>query len=173
MIVSNDLKWSSNTNHITQKAMKSFWIIRRLKNLGFEENFLIDVYQKEIRSVLEFGAPVWHGSLTDYDSDRIENIQKKIFKIILQNKYTTYDDACVHFKMNTLKSRRLKICLKFSHKELKKDESLFKKFHPKVINRHTHKKIVEEVTCNTDRYFNSSVPYLSRLMNNDHASKTK
>ena len=56
---------------------------------------------------------------------------------------------------------------------MKRKDSIFPKFKPTVINRHTHKKIVEEVQCRTDRYYKSAIPYLSRIINKDHADKLK
>ena len=122
---------------------------------------------------MEFAVPVRTGALIEKDSDRMENIKKKMFKLILQNRYTTYEEACEKFKWETVKDRRRKLCLKFSKKELKKETSIFNRLEPKVITRHTHKKIVSEFSCHTNRYFNSALPYLSRLVNEDHSSKTQ
>ena len=142
-----------------------------MKKLGFEDYILNDIYQKEIRSILEFAVPVWTGALTDQDSERIESIQKRVFKLILQNKYTSYKDACKQFKCETLKDRRKKLCLKFSKKEYKKEQSIFTKVQPKMKTRHTKKKIVKEFLCHSNRYYRSALPFLSRLLNEDHASK--
>ena len=93
---------------------------------------------------------------------------------MLQNKYKTYEEACKHFNTESLENRRVKLCLKFAYKEYKKDDqSILKKFNPKVINRHTNKKIVVEYQCFTERYFKSSIPYISRLLNEDNARKLK
>ena len=47
VIISNDLKWSSNTEHITSKAKQKLWTLRKLSKMGFDDNFIIDVYCKE------------------------------------------------------------------------------------------------------------------------------
>ena len=39
-------------------------MLRRLKNLGAKEEELLDVYTKQIRSVLEMAVPVWEPGLT-------------------------------------------------------------------------------------------------------------
>ena len=84
VIISNDLKWSSNTEHITSKAKQKLWTLRKLSKMGFDDNFIIDVYCKEVRSILEYCAPVWSGGLTMRDSNKIENIQKSFLKILIQ-----------------------------------------------------------------------------------------
>ena len=64
LIMRSDLKWSSNTKSIMARAYSKLWIIRRLKYLGAEGQDLVDIFCKHVRSVLEFGAPVWHSGLT-------------------------------------------------------------------------------------------------------------
>ena len=151
IIISSDLKWTANTDYIISRAMKNIWVLRRLKNLGLDKSIILDVYQKEIRSILEFGAPIWNGNISQYDSNRIEQVQKKVFRLILENSYNSYEEACTTLKTKPLKERRIQLCLKFAQKEVKKEDSIFKKYDPKINIRHKHKKKVEEIFCNTDR----------------------
>ena len=74
VIITSDLKFSSNTEFIVKKAFGRIWMLRRLKNLGADTGQLIDVYIKQIRSVLELAVPVWHSSLTVADRLRIEKV---------------------------------------------------------------------------------------------------
>ena len=64
VIVSNDLKWTENTDYICQKAMKKIWVLRRMIFMGLETEHIFDTYTKEVRSILELAVPVWHSSLT-------------------------------------------------------------------------------------------------------------
>ena len=52
LIVSDDSKWSHNTNEITQRAMLKIWTIRRMKSLGHSADIILEVYFKEKRSIL-------------------------------------------------------------------------------------------------------------------------
>ena len=56
--ISDNMKWKSNTENMIKKASKRLWILRRLRSLGAKSNSLLDVYVKQVRSILEFGAPV-------------------------------------------------------------------------------------------------------------------
>ena len=47
------------------------WTIRKLYKLGVNQKFIIDVYIKEIRSILEYNVPVWNGNLTMKESEKI------------------------------------------------------------------------------------------------------
>ena len=58
------MKWYDNTNYICQKGYERLWMLRRLKVLGAIEAELLDVYHKQVRSVLVLGVPVWQPALT-------------------------------------------------------------------------------------------------------------
>ena len=57
------------------KANKRLWIFHRLKNLGAnnEVDFL-EVYEKQIRCLLELAVPAWQSSLTLAEKRDIERI---------------------------------------------------------------------------------------------------
>ena len=77
LIIRSDMKWSSNTKNMLAKANKRLWILRRLKNLGTNDSDLVDVYTKQIRSVLELAVPAWQGSLSQAEKTDLERVQKK------------------------------------------------------------------------------------------------
>ena len=74
------------------------WVIRRLKQYSIENEKLVDVYKKEVRSLLEYAVPVWHSSITNVQSKQIERVQKQAFRIILEHNYLSYDVACTFHK---------------------------------------------------------------------------
>ncbi len=49
---------------IVKKAARRLYFLKVLKSYGALEKDLITFYTSVIRSVLEYGAQVWHGSLT-------------------------------------------------------------------------------------------------------------
>ena len=164
VIISQDLKWFKNTSYICEKAQKRLWILRRLLECKLSTHEMFDVYTKEIRSVLELAVPVWHPGLTKSQINKIENIQKLAFKIILQKKYINYEQACKHLSALTLAERRDNLCLKFAKKNLKSEHSFFTKLETN-LNRRNPIRTVKEPKCNTRRYQQSSIPYLARELN--------
>ena len=44
---------------------------------------LLDVYQKQVRCLVEYASPVWTGGLTLDEVHQIERVQKTAFAIIL------------------------------------------------------------------------------------------
>ena len=53
VVLRSDLSWSSNTEYMVKRAYKKLWCLRRLKKLGANHADLLDVYFKQIRSILE------------------------------------------------------------------------------------------------------------------------
>ena len=93
VMISSNLKWDENTDYITKKAYSRLWMLRRLKNLGLKKTSLLQVFTMQIRSVLEFGAVVWHSMLTDQNSRAIERVQKSALSVILGPSYLCYENA--------------------------------------------------------------------------------
>ena len=60
----NDLSWKSNTKSMVKRAFKKLWAIQRLKRHGANLNDLVDIYVKQVISILELGVPVWNSGLT-------------------------------------------------------------------------------------------------------------
>ena len=110
LIVSNDLTWKRNTEYLTKKAYQKLWSIKRLIKHGASLDDIIDIYEKQVRSVLEFGVPVWNSGITKEEALEIERVQKSFLHIALGNSYKTYESALEITGLETLENRRLKLC---------------------------------------------------------------
>ena len=176
VMLTSDLKWSANTNYICQKAFKTMWTLRRMKQLNLEPLLILDVYIKEVRSVLELAVPAWHSGLTVRQSADIERVQKVAVYIILSDFSTgksefTYDMALVILDIEPLAVRRDRLCLNFAKKTLKSRHS--EMFPKKVDVYHTRQPtdLIQEHYSNTKRCFKSPLNYLSRLLNENARAK--
>ena len=107
--VDDNLKWNTNTNHIVKKAAKRLHLLKVLKSYGASEKDLMAFYTSVIRSVMEYRAQVWHGSLTGEQCHDIERIQKRALRIIYPE--ITYNEALTRRGIQTLESRRETKCV--------------------------------------------------------------
>ena len=87
VILSSDLKWNKNTDQICSKGNQRFYFLRRLKQFGLSKEELIRGWQSMIRPITEYAAPLWHSSLTDKESGRLERLQKRALGLILGTTY--------------------------------------------------------------------------------------
>ena len=93
LLISDDLTWKANTDHLVKKAFKRMSILSNLLSFSVPLHELIHIYILYIRSVVEQACIVWHSSLTKGESLDLERIQKVALRIILGDSYRTYEEA--------------------------------------------------------------------------------
>ena len=174
IILQSDLKWHANTQYMCEKGYARLWMLRRLKSLGASIPEMLDVYQKQVRSVLELAVPVWEPGLTQLESKQIERVQKAAFYIILGEKYTSYSNAVAVLDCDLLSDRRLKLCLTFARKCFKhpKYQNWFCPNPPETTKTRAEKTVLKMVNTRTDRYEDSPIPYLTKILD-QHLAQTK
>ena len=119
VILTSDLKWEQNTQYIVQRCNSKVWTLRRLKKLGTSKDDLLEVYFKQIRTILEYASPVWNSGLTGDDIINLERVQKTVLHIILGDSYKSYSSALKATGIQKLSARRKKLSLDFAKKALK------------------------------------------------------
>ena len=166
VVVTPDMKWNANTRHIVQKAFKRMWILRRLKNNGAETQELKDVYIKQIRSILELAVPAWHPGLTVQNTIDIEQVQRAALQIMLGQEFRSYNSALNILNLESLATRREKLCLKFSKKASKhwKHSNWFNENNKDKETRLPRPKYCP-VFSRTKRFQNIPISYLTGLLN--------
>ena len=85
---------------------------------------LKDIYDKQVRCMVEIATPAWNGALTVFEKMDIERVQKTALHIMLGERYENYADALDLVDLESLEARRRKLCLKFAIK---------------AVNDHKHK----------------------------------
>ena len=109
--IDDDLKWKTNTEYIVKNATKRLHFLKILKGYNAPREDLKTFYISAIRSILEYGTKIWHGSLTEEQSKNIERIQRRGMKIICPEDLY-YEQALIECGMETLENRREKMCIK-------------------------------------------------------------
>ena len=148
---------------IDVKAYKRLWILRRLKTLGASREDLLDVFVKQVRSVMELAVPAWHSGLTIEEASDIKRVQRAALHIILGEEYNTYKEALKLVNLGSLESRRVNLCKKFSSKAAKnqKHSNWF------ILNQKTSNTRQEQPVyclCKTRRFKTSPLSYLTSLL---------
>ena len=119
--------------------------------------------------MLEQSSVVWHSSLSCENRKDLERLQKTAVRIILGKTYNNYKQGLKMLNLQTLNQRRKMLCLKFARKCLMNEK--VRKFFPKNTSKHKMKKRktkpFKQSKINTERYKNSAIPYMRRLLNKD------
>ena len=168
--VNNKLNWDQNTKFLVQKANAKMRLLHKLVKFGVPQEDLKVIYILYIRSHLEQSCQVWHSSLTSENVTDLERVQKNALRIILQERYLTYTNALEVLALDSLYDRREKLCLLFAKKCLKsKNHQVSSMFPLNDIQTSMETRASEKYHVNmakTERYKNSSIPYMQRLLNN-------
>ena len=166
VIIQNDLSFRKNTQSIIRKAYARMIILEKLYEFNLPIEEMVNIYTLFIRSVVEQSCIVWHSSLSEDDHIALERVQKIALRIILDSQYTDYRSALTQTNLDSLRSRRKYLCLKFAKTCVKKGKlkDLFPLIN-KNVNTRPHEKF-HVTKAKTERLANkSAVPYLQRLLN--------
>ena len=140
--------------------------------MGANESQMLDVYIKQVRSVLELAVPVWHSSLTIADKLSIERVQKAALHVIFGHDYNSYSFACETANLLTLEERRNKLCKKFGFKAVKNvKHSKWFKVNRKISKTRQKQPLFCPVVSRTTRFDKSPISYLTKLLNKHFKTK--
>ena len=168
-IIEDKLKWNLEIERLIKAANKRMVLLHKVSKFTSRISDLKLIYNSKIRSILETSCVVWHSSITLKQRSMLERLQKSAFRIILKNSYESYENALQVMNMDTLDSRRDKLCLRFAKSCLRHSRmrSMFpvKALSHSMMKRHTDKFEVNKAI--TERYKRSAIPYMQRMLNND------
>ena len=104
----------------------------------------------------------------NWQTSAIERVQKVAVSIILSNQFGkceySYDMALVLLSIEPLADRRYKLCKTFARKTLKSRHADIFKTNPNQHSTRSRPEFFME-KCNTNRFFNSPINYLTRILN--------
>ena len=81
VIIDNKLTGSANTSKLYKKCKQRIHFLRVLKNIHVDKSILTLFYKAVIESILGFAIPVWYGSLTCQDKNKLKKIVKTAGKL--------------------------------------------------------------------------------------------
>ena len=171
--ISEDLSWTKNCQQICIKSFSRLSMLTKLKYIGTSIEDLIDIYILYIRSIAEYCSVAYHSRLRASETNKLERIQKTCLKKILGEMYIDYESALEMCALDTLHTRRINRCLKFSLKCLKhtRNQKIFP-FNTRIHGQgQTSKELYEVNWAKTEAYRMSAIPYCQRLLNEHHKLK--
>ena len=85
--------WGEQITQMTKKASKTIWLLRRMKQLGIDEQTITNYWKSEGRCHLEFCAPVWSGAITVAPARDLARVQKRAVAAITGSRREEYGAA--------------------------------------------------------------------------------
>ncbi|KAK8371864.1 hypothetical protein O3P69_011851 [Scylla paramamosain] len=165
LVMNSNLTWQDHVDHIVKKASKLFFMLFKARSFGATQKQLVQLNCQRIRPVLEYACPVWHSGLTTAQRTTLERVQKRVCRIILGGSYNSYTATLTTFGLLSLEDRRGQLSFSFGEKMKENDhlQLLPQRAPSRYQTRHSAR--LPPVRCRTERYRNSTIPYVTRLAN--------
>ena len=168
VIIQNDLKWDENTASLVKRANARMVIWQKLSEFGAPREDMKITYISYIRSILEQSCVVWQSSHTTENKEDLTRVQKTSCRIILKNRYNSYEKALESLDLEDLNERRDKLCKLFARKAAKSSNPHFKLIENPYTMKLRNPKTYQVTHCNTERLKMSAVPQMQRMLNEIH-----
>lgn len=85
--ISNQLKFDKHLEITTSKATKQLFLLKKLKDMGYDRRELEQLYESLIVPVITFGITVWGGS-SNCHLEKIDRLQRKAQNMLQLTSYT-------------------------------------------------------------------------------------
>ena len=169
-VITSDLKWEENTSLLVKKANARMQLLRKCASFSKDKDELKNIYILFIRSILEQSCVLWHSSLTQEDSNNLERVQKSAVKVILNDEFEEYELGLQNLNLQTLHDRRITLCGNFALQSTTHERlfSMFPKNEKEINSEIRNPEHFKVNMALTERYKNSSIPYMQRLLNKLH-----
>ena len=166
--IDNKLTWNDHVKSTIKSSTYRLHLLRRLKSLGLPAEELKNIFNTFILPKLTYAAPAWSSSLGIGQRKDLERVQKRACRIILGPNYEGYDDALHKLHLPRLETLYQELTLHFGRKLLvnPRHRDLLPPDNPPPARRtRHHNRLQQPPSNNTQRYRNSAVHTIVRMLN--------
>ena len=174
-IIKDDFSWDDNCALIIKKVNARMQLLRGVLSFGASTEEMVHLWTVFCRSVLEQSCVVWHGTLTQDNTDDLERTQKTFCKLMLKEKYETYENSLLLLNLDSLTERRNILSLKFAKSGIKNNKlNDLLPLTDKIHNMKTRKNEMYKVEfANTERLKNASIITMQNLLNENEQNRLR
>ena len=166
-IFTDNFSWDENCAAIIKKVNARMQLLTKIWSFGSTKEEMVHLWKVYCLSILEQLCVVWGSSLTLENKHDLERTQKTFCKLVLEEDFSTYNEALVILGLHTLTERRQKLTLDFARRSISddilRDLFLIKRKRHEMATRNTEKYSVNH--ANTNRYKNSPIPTMQNMLN--------
>jgi hypothetical protein len=163
--ITDTLDWDQHIDAICTKASKRLHFLKMLKRSAMAPDDLLQYYKSVVRPVLEYACPAWQSSLNGNQRNKLEAIQKRALRIISgYNNDLTYENLCALYNIETINFRLDLLTRSFFYNKICGPNDclhwlLPSERQPEIVAKLRHADKLPGITCRTERFRNSFIPY--------------
>ena len=168
-VITNTLSWDENCTRIIKKVNARMLLLRKVWSFGSSREEMVQLWKTFCLSLLEQSCAVWNNGLTAENEADLERTQteKTFCKMVLGEKYQSYFESLTLLNLQTLKSRRDTLTLRFAKQSLA--DGKLREYFPLRRKQHAMKTRKNEkyrvFKAHTQRYLNSPIISMQRQLN--------
>lgn len=161
---------AAHVRAVCRRMKRKYWSLRHLKEIGFNDKELVEVYSSSVRPTADYCSVVYHSMLTDEQDEMLENAQVGALRAIFGPKISGRK-LREKAGLTTLRKRRIEQCDKFANKCLASER--FRHWFPlkegRISARSSEK--YKEFYARCDRLKDSPLFYMRRRLNGKDGKK--
>ena len=115
-IINNKLSWNENCEMLIKKVNKRMQLLRKVWSFGSSKEDMVHLWVVYCQSILEQSCVVWNSSLSQQNSQDLERTQRTFCKLMLREKFKSYELALEELNLILLSERREILCKNFANK---------------------------------------------------------
>ena len=96
-------------------------LLQKVWSFGSTNEEMVQLWKTYCLSVLEQSCVVWSSGLTNENKMDLERTQKTFCKLVLEEDFSTYNEALVTLGLQKLTERRQKLTLDFAKRSISDD----------------------------------------------------
>ena len=171
VVVQNDLRWNAQIQHMVKKASKTIWLLRRMNQMGVDQQTIARYWKAEGLCHLEYCSPVYSGALTKLQERDLARVHRRAVAAItgVRTRGEEFSQTCRRLGLeDDLSQRRLRLAQKFAKRtsEKSRHQDIFERLN-NPHNTRRGGKVWRDPVCHTRRHLQSARPYLTRLLNEE------
>ena len=166
LIISDTLKWNSNTDMLIKRAYKRVTILRKLTNFNIPISDLIHIYKLYVRSALEQSSVVWSASISTEEMNAFERCQKISLRVMYKEAYVSYDSALIRANLPCMSDQFCNLRYTFAKKCTlnEKTKHMFPLNEPQIISTRASEKYKTPFAYHS-RFQKSAIIQMSKQLN--------
>ena len=152
--------------HVISKVNSIMQLLRKCYSFGATKIEMVKLWITYCRSILEQSCVLWDSSLTKENILDLERTQKSFCKLVLQNKYSSYEQSLLELNIDSLESRRKYLNLKWAERGIE-NKNLCDLFplNPQKSMKTRHHEKYKVYKANTEKMRKSSIVQMQHLLN--------
>ena len=159
------MSMKGHVRQIVRKCSRRIWVLRNLRRNGISEERCLMVYKAQVRSIIDYGGPVYWPLINESDCSELDRVQSSALKTIYGFDYS-YNEVLQKANVKKISERLKKLTEEFVWKEYKNgNQRMWFQPREEISMQLRNRREVEEDQSRQVRMFKGPISTYKRILN--------